>query len=562
MKKKRSRIDLVFEKIPPLITFSLIFFPIWGGFAFPFATAYFVIIFNVYFLYKSISFAVFFALSLVRIRHAEQIDWLGRLHELEDIDAAIEKKEEQLRLLSQKKKLEIDPKTIAPKRFPRFLHRILIANEKLKVKNYLKSEISRLKELRQKLDLQNWRDLHHIIVIPHWKEPYHVLEKTIQKVASGTFPSKQISIVLGAEARDPDGVKVSEQLKEAYADKFEHIWINSHELTEDEIVGKSSNMASAGKYAKKMIDKLGWDLRKVTVTSCDADSQLPEQYFANVSYEYLTRKDAEFKFFNAAMILYANIWRLPFYARVKNSMSTIYNVGRLIRTDKLVPFSTYTTSFWLIDQIGYWTPDITPEDFHIFFKSAFKFGNKVSTVPIYQKVMADAAEGETHLETIKNNYFQERRWSWGISDDGWVLKNLLKLFIQGRIPIAVFYRGLHVIADHIIGPVSSVIILFGGNIPLLVNPAFAATTTGVNLPRVSSFMIQLTLWFLIISILLDQYLKPVRPGKTNIVKKLFSIVEWVVQPVVGMVLVAIPGLEAHTRLLFGKYLEYYLTKKK
>ena len=88
---------------------------------------------------------------------------------------------------------------------------------------------------------------------------------------------------------------------------------------------------------------------------------------------------------------------------------------------------TYTTSFWLIDQIGYWTPWITPEDFHIFFKSLFKFPDKVSTVPLFLKTMSDAAEGSTHTETIKNNYFQQRRWIWGVTIDGWMLSQVAKL---------------------------------------------------------------------------------------------------------------------------------------
>ncbi|KXK25990.1 MAG: hypothetical protein TR69_WS6001001280 [candidate division WS6 bacterium OLB20] len=568
-KRLRSRADLIFEKIPPLLTFILILLPFWGGFIIPEITAYFVILFNVYFLYKSMSFAVFFAISLIRIRHSEQIDWLGRLRELDDIDLAISTRQEQLDALrshkyQSKKKVDAnDPlNRIISTKLPGPVRRLIFWYEKQKIAGFLRGELRRLRDLKNTPPHTDWNSLHHVIIIPHWKEPYHVLETTLERISKGNYPSKKISIMLGAEERDPTGVSVSEQLREQFKDRFEHIWINSHVLTETEIVGKSSNMASAGKTAAQEIARLGWDLKHVTVTSCDADSQLPPDYFANVTYEYVNRKDSEYKFFNGAMILYANIWRLPFYARVKNSMSTIYNVGRLVRTDKLVPFSTYTTSYWLIDQIGYWTPDITPEDFHIFFKSSFRFGGVVSTVPVFQKVMADAAEGETHLETIKNNYFQERRWSWGISDDGWVLKNLLKMILKGKISIAVLYRGLHVVMDHIIGPVSSIIILFGGNIPLLVNPQFAATTTGINLPRVSSFMIQLTIWFLLISILLDQYLKPERPGRQSPVKRIFGLVEWIVQPVVGFILVALPGLEAHTRLLFGRYLEYYLTKKK
>ena len=95
--KNKSRIDLILEKIPPILTWALIFFPIWGGLLFPDFTAYIIIIFNVYFLYKSISFTVFLFLSLIRLRESESIDWMNRLYELDDVDKAIAKLQSNLR---------------------------------------------------------------------------------------------------------------------------------------------------------------------------------------------------------------------------------------------------------------------------------------------------------------------------------------------------------------------------------------------------------------------------------------------------------------------------------
>jgi hypothetical protein len=38
-------------------------------------------------------------------------------------------------------------------------------------------------------------------------------------------------------------------------------------------------------------------------------------------------------------------------------------------------------------------------------------------------------------------------------------------------------------------------------------------------------------------------------------------IQWITMPVVSIVFGAIPGLDAQTRLLFAKYLEYRLTEK-
>jgi len=223
MSKKRSKIDLIFEKIPPIITFTLIFLPLWGGFIFPFATAYFVIIFNVFFLYKSISFAIYFALSLLKIRHTENIDWLSRLNELDDLDSAIE--------LLLKKQKEIKNTKYSP-----FFEKIVFSYLKNKALRFVSSEIKRLNILKVTPPFINWKEMQHIVVIPHYKEPFHILEQTLIRISKNNYPTKNISIVLGAEARDTEGIKISKKLQSKFKNVFGNIWINSHVLTEDEIV--------------------------------------------------------------------------------------------------------------------------------------------------------------------------------------------------------------------------------------------------------------------------------------------------------------------------------------
>jgi hypothetical protein len=570
MKTKRSKIDLIFERIPPFISWSLITMPFWGGFLIPEFTADVVIFFNIYFLYKSISLCIFIFLSYLNIRESESINWLSRLQELTNIPAAITRIKERLDFISKQKftgkYTDITDQEklnqVIKNRIPGIIKKYLFFISKRKIINFLKNEQERLVELQTYPPVLDWRELKHIVIIPHWKEPFSVLEDTLKRLRDLNYPTDHISVVLAAEARDENGYEKSLKLQQLFSQYFEHIWITSHIMEPGELVGKSSNMAFASKKVYEEVMKLGWDLSKVTVTSCDADSQLPADYFGNLSYLYVTMPDAQYKYFTGAVQLYANIWRLPFFARVKNSMSTIYNVGRLVRTDKLVPFSTYTTSFWMIKQIGFWSADIIPEDFHTFFKGLFLFPDKVSTIPIYQRILSDAAEGEGSLDTIKNNYFQERRWSWGISDDGWILKNMIRSVLKGKFTIRSLYIAFHIVFDHISGVGLALLVSLGGWIPLLINPRFAYTAFGFNLPIVSEFIVKVTIFFLVIMIAIDGFMKPQMDTKPPLWKRFLLVIEWIVQPVTGILMVTLPGFEAHTRLLFGRYLEYYLTKKK
>jgi hypothetical protein len=550
----KTNTDVILEKVPPLIGISFLILPLLISLINPEIAAVLIILLNVYFLYKSFSFAVLFAVSLAKIRREESVEWRRRLDGILNVDEAmrnIQTSIEGIRKMDYASYLkeEQNPKL----RFGR-LSFLFHKYETIRFLNIEKGELNRVKN-----NIKDWRDIQHVVIVPHVKEPESILRATMEHLKNQTFPVKQINVVLAAEAADPNGVAVSEKLRDEYKDVFNNIWITNHVLQEGEAVGKSANMAWAGKEVTQHVNELGWDKKRVTITSCDADSKLPDEYYSYQTYLFSTIADSEYKYFNGALVLYNNIWRLPFYARVKNSMSSIYNVGRLIRTDKLVPFSTYTTTLWLIEEIGYWTPWVTPEDFHMFFKGLFKYPAKVQTIPMFIKIMSDAAEGESHWETIRNNYLQERRWQWGISDDGWVLKNLLTTPISKLRP-RMIYMSIHTIFDHIFGPVGSLMILVGGNIPALIRPEFGFTVFGANLPRVSSSIIQLTIFCMIPVVILDIFLKP--NTNNNVINRIKHLFEWIAQPFVGFILTVLPGLEAHTRLIFGKYLEYYVTKKK
>ena len=54
---------------------------------------------------------------------------------------------------------------------------------------------------------------------------------------------------------------------------------------------------------------------------------------------------------------------------------------------------------------------------------------------------------------------------------------------------------------------------------------------------------------------------PPKPAKWPIWKKAAVHVEYLAYPVIGLVMSVLPALEAHTRLLLGRNLEYKVTEK-
>jgi hypothetical protein len=110
-------------------------------------------------------------------------------------------------------------------------------------------------------------------------------------------------------------------------------------------------------------------------------------------------------------------------------------------------------------------------------------------------------------------------------------------------------------------PVNWFIITLGLTIPILLNPAFGRTALGYTVPKLSSFVLTVALAFLVIMIVIDNIHKPPRPKEVKLWRALITPFEFVLMPIAGFFFSALPGLDAHTRLMLGKYIEYRVTEK-
>ena len=66
---------------------------------------------------------------------------------------------------------------------------------------------------------------------------------------------------------------------------------------------------------------------------------------------------------------------------------------------------------------------------------------------------------------------------------------------------------------------------------------------------------------MIILIWVEYKLLPPPPAQWHPLWRFLVFLQYFSYPVVGLVLSVLPALEAHTRLLLGKYLEYRVTEK-
>jgi hypothetical protein len=67
--------------------------------------------------------------------------------------------------------------------------------------------------------------------------------------------------------------------------------------------------------------------------------------------------------------------------------------------------------------------------------------------------------------------------------------------------------------------------------------------------------------YLVILLYIEFRHRPERPKDIPRWKVLLTPLEFILMPVSGFFFNALPGLDAHTRLMLGKYIEYRVTEK-
>jgi len=480
------------EILPGFVSWSLILFPIWGSFVIPQVVAYYVITFSVYWLYRSITMAIFSILAHLKIRAASKFDWLTDLKQ----------------------------------QFPK-----------------------------------DWHTIHHCIIIPTYKEPLETLTRTLTALQKQTFPRENLHIVLSFEEREGAAAKQkATALAAQFNQTFGTLLTTFHPDIAGETKGKSSNTAWGARQARQfIIDQKHIDLTKSTITSEDADALFHQSYFTALTHDFLTRPDRYDCIWQGSIVFYNNIWSVPAPIRVLASLFSVIQMHLLMRSDRLINFSTYSTSFKHIVDIDYWDTNVIPEDYRLFFKSYFAKRGAFEVHPIFLPIYSDAAESSTRWQSYKNQYEQLKRWAWGVSDDAYIIKQYL------TTPNVPFWdksiRVLKTIEDHFLWPVNWFAITVSAFFPPLLNEEFNRTVIGKTLPQVTSALLTASLISMVVVFVIDALNRPPRPKKRLLLSYIFQPLEFLMLPIIGFFFSALPGIDAHTRLMLGKYLEYKVTEK-
>lgn len=402
----------------------------------------------------------------------------------------------------------------------------------------------------------------HMIMLPFYDESYDVLAESVRSYVNARWDTKQVVLVLAAEARAKDGRETAERIKREFGHDFLATVVSVHPSgLPGDIPGKGSNLSYAAERARiEVLDALSIAYDRVVVSAFDSDTVVYPGYFACLTWHVLNDENPLRSSFQPVPLFNNNIWSAPMLSRVMAYSSSFWQMIQQERPEKLATFSSHAVIFKTLYEADYWQRNVVSEDSRIFWNLFARFDGDYRVVPMAYPVSMDANAAPKLRQTIVNIYKQHRRWTYGAENIAYILFSCIH---NPRIPLGKKLRASVVQIEGFWSLVTHPLILFAiGWLPLMVGgAAFHSTVLSYNLPLIAQTFLTTSMLGLVVSAAICMSLIPDNPEKNKPKAKAIMVGQWLLVPLTMVVFSSIPGLESQLRLMFGRYLGFWVTPK-
>ncbi len=544
---KEHRIQRFLEIIPGTLTWITIIGMLVFSFWFPAGVAIFIIAFDVYWIYRTIFISSYSVIAYRRLKEGQTIDWwelCQKINNPESYSREIEEKINALKTACQKVGLW----------------------ERLKIHRELKKQRKIFKEVKkiisQKEQIMDWKSIIHVVLLPTANEPSEIIEPAIQAIADSNFPKKQIIILLATEEREPaeQRLKKVNYLKNKFNGVFRDFLVTTHEVQPGEMKCKASNATYAAKKLKIYLDEKNIDYKRVILSNFDCDSVCHPQYFAALTYAYITDPQRLQYSYQPLPMYHNNLWDTNAFVRVIVTSSSFWHMFQSTRRE-MVTFSSHSEPFDTLVKVNFWPVNMISEDSIIYWKCFAYYDGNYAVKPIYLPISLDAVLAPTYWRTIKNQYKQKRRWAYGVENFPVIMRAICpnkKISFWRKVRIA-----FEMLEGHHSWATAPLILALLGWLPLILGgDRFNESVLAHNLPFITRYLMTLAMCGLILSIFLSFVLLPPRPEKYSRKKYIYMFFQWFLVPIIAPTLGALPAIESQTRILTKKYFgEFWVTEK-
>jgi hypothetical protein len=498
--KKERRTYRFLEMLTGLLSLSILILAGIFSYKLPTLVAFFIIIYDIYWLLRTIYFAFYLKAGYEQMKINEKENWIKKLEELG------------------------------------------------KPKNGI--------------NISSWKEIYHVVILPMFKESFEVVDLTFSCLINSDYPKDKMIIVLACEEADKENAtSIALKVKEKYGESFFRLLVTYHpEGLSGEMAGHGANDAWASKKAKEFVDSLSIPYENIVVSSFDIDACVYPKHFSCLTYYYLTVEKPLRTSYQPVPLYLNNVWQVPPLSRVFSFSSTFWHTMNQERPEKLVTFSSHSMSFKSLIDIGFKQTNVVSDDSRIFWQCFFQYDGDYKVQPMYYPISMDANCAETFLKTVKNVYKQQKRWAYGVGEVPYFIFASTK---DKKIPLKKkLSMGFDLIEGHISWATSSILIFLLGWLPLYLGGAeFGQTLVSYNLPKVTSAIMTVTMSSLIISIWVSMLLLPPKPVNYGRYKYVLMAFEWILIPFVMIFFSSLPALHAQMHWLSGKYMGFWVTPK-
>ncbi len=407
---------------------------------------------------------------------------------------------------------------------------------------------------------EKWETLEHLFIIPSWKESGDIIESSFAGIAKTEYPLSKIRVVLALEARDdPDLISEKEAVAEKYRSIFANVFVTKHpDNLVGEVIGPGANRTWSLKSLIPLLEK-EINVDQTILTTLDADFIIHPKLVSALTYQYLATPDPAEKSFTGIFIYSNNYWQAPAPMRLISSSVALSQLGELVENWKYVNFSSHSLNLRTLVNLGFWTVDHVNDDAHLYWKAYFATDGKYQVIPHWIPIYADTVLDRNLPKTFVNQYKQLQRWAYGVEHRPYIYRNI---FTKANIPlISRFERFLFVFRSDIAWATLAFITGFGASIAVLVNRQFSQTVLGSNLVLYSGIILSFATIGMIPAAILNLKLYPPMPSDWSKARKLFGYLQYLLAPLVVMTFGTLPAIDSQSRLMFGKYLSYRVTRK-
>lgn len=403
----------------------------------------------------------------------------------------------------------------------------------------------------------------HVVIFPFYKEPVEVVDATLASLSKVRYDKKKLVVVLAAEARaGEEAQKIAHLMRDKYGKEFDDFLITIHPSNvSGEMAGKGSNVSYAIEEVRtRVLDPRGMSYENVLVSNFDVDTVLYPDYFNCLVWHFLTAERPLKSSFQPVPLFNNNLWEAGALSRVVAMSSTFWEMVQQERPERMATFSSHSVPFQALYEVGYWQRNMVSEDSRIYWNLMMANNGEYDVIPLSYPVSMDANVGNNLFETVRNIYRQHRRWTYGVENFVYIVYHFTK---NKDIPLG---RRLKIILQQAEGYwslVTNPIMLFVlGWAPIFLGGrVFHETVLSYNLPIVVRNLLILAMFGLVISSIISLSLAPKRPRFRSRFAYVVMAAQWMLVPLTMIVFSALPGLDAQTRLMFGRYMGFWVTPK-